>query len=99
MDDTTYPRKLQYKGATYRYRPLTSDQIAAIGMVEGSTPAYTLKIFRALGTHAIGGDAWQRLVLRMAAAELTVKDLMGLLLKVAEKGSQDEDALAEADED
>ena len=92
----TQTMTVEYKDKVFKITPLTPDQVATLGLMRGSSPAFVLTILQTLGSYALSQEVWEEMALEMAAGTITMGWLMGLVVKVAEVSTADLSTDAEA---
>lgn len=83
MDDNKRTLTVKINGADYPAAPLDQGQLVAIQLIKKVKPATVLDILSNLVKASLGEDAHSDVVLAMAAGELDLKGLMGVLTDLA----------------
>jgi hypothetical protein len=90
MDDNLYPRVFQMGGRDIRFRPLTTDQIAAIQFMRTGERSLPMKVIGEVLQSALGEEGWSELITAMAAGKIQLKFLTGVLTEIVKRSAEKE---------
>lgn len=85
MDDTQRTLRIRIGSKTYPAAPLNEAQAVALQLVKALPPEAQLRVISSTLRASIGDDAHTELTVAMASGELSLKDWISALEKIAKK--------------